>query len=197
MESALSLVPMRVPTELLLVERLRRGDTVALGETYDRHHAAVRSMARRLLGSSPGAEQAAEDLVHDVFVSLPSAILRFDGASSLRTFLLSIAVNHARHHARAAARRRAAMDRLAAEPAPPPPADPERSADRARIAQALARALDALPIEQRFAFVLCDVEERTSGEAAVLLGVPEATVRTRLHHGRRKLRFALEQEGYR
>jgi RNA polymerase sigma-70 factor (ECF subfamily) len=191
-QSALSLVPTRVPTEMLLVERLRSGETVALGETYDRHHGAVRSMARRLLAD----DAAAEDLVHDVFVSLPSAIRRFDGGSSLRTFLLAVAVNHARHHARGAGRRRAAMDRLAAEPSPRS-ADPEQQADRAGLARALARSLDRLPVEQRFAFILCDVEERTSGEAGVLLGVPEATVRTRLHHARRKLRLLLEQEGYR
>src|SRR6476660_2446594 len=79
--------------ETLLVERLRRGDLDAIAEVYDRHHAAVRSFARRLVGD----EAAAEDLVHDVFVALPPAMGRYQGAASLRTFLVSIAVNHARH----------------------------------------------------------------------------------------------------
>jgi len=39
--------------------------------------------------------------VHDVFVDLPAAMRRFRGRSSLRTFLMSIAVNHSRHHVRA------------------------------------------------------------------------------------------------
>jgi len=47
------------------------------------------------------------------------------------------------------------------------------------------------------AFVLCDVEERTSAEAAELAGAPEATMRTRLFHARKKLRAALEKEGVR
>lgn len=193
MDAALTLVHSSRPAgDTLLVERLRRGELDAVGEVYDRHHAAVRAFARRLVGD----EHAAEDLLHEVFVSLPAAMKRFQGGSSLRTFLVSIAVNHARHHLRGAARRRAAMDRLALEPPQSPP-DPERQADRASLARALDRALDALPLDQRVAFVLCEVEERTSREAAEITGAPEATVRTRLHHARLKLRAALEKEGFR
>src|SRR5262245_23291273 len=88
-----------------LIERLRRGDPTAVAEVYDAHHAAVRGFARRLIGD----EAAAEDLVHEVFVTLPSAIRHFDGASSLGTYLISIAANHARHFLRSAARRRRAF----------------------------------------------------------------------------------------
>jgi len=175
-----------------LVERLRRGEVAAIGEAYDQHYAAVRSFARRLIGE----DAAAEDLVHDVFVSLPSAIQRFRGDSSLKTFLVSIAVNHARHHLRGAARRRAAMEKLALEPASSAPT-PEHQVSRASLAQALCRALDALPVAQRVAFVLCEVEELSSREAAKIMDVPEATVRTRLFHAKQKLRTSLEQEGIR
>jgi RNA polymerase sigma-70 factor, ECF subfamily len=178
--------------ESRLVEALRRGDPATVGRVYDAHHTAVRAFARRLVGD----DATAEDLVHEVFVSLPAAMRRFEGQSALRTFLISIAVNHARHHLRAAARRRRAMDRLALEPAGHPP-DPEHAADCAALARALHRALDELPIDQRVAFVLCEVEERTSREVAEIAGVPEATVRTRLFHARRKLREALEKEGFR
>ena len=47
------------------------------------------------------------------------------------------------------------------------------------------------------AVVLCDVEERSSREAAEIIGVPEATVRTRLFYARKKLRAALEKEDVR
>lgn len=178
--------------ESSLIERLRRGDPAAVGVLYDQHHASVRAFARRLIGE----DAAAEDLVHEVFVSLPGAARRFQGESSLRTFLISIAVNHARHHLRAAARRRAAMERFAEEPAAGV-ADPEHHAQRAALARALARALDALPLDQRVAFVLCEVEECTAREAGEITGAPEATVRTRVFHARQKLRAALEQEGFR
>jgi RNA polymerase sigma-70 factor (ECF subfamily) len=175
-----------------LVARLRRGEDAAVGVAYDRHHAAVRRFARRLVGD----DAAAEDLVHEAFVTLPRAIRHFGGESSLCTFLISIAVNHARHHLRAAARRRAALERLAREPAAGGP-DPEQHAERASIARALNRALDTLPHDQRVVFVLCDVEERTAGEVSEITGAPEATVRTRLFHARRKLRAELERQGVR
>jgi RNA polymerase sigma-70 factor, ECF subfamily len=175
-----------------LVERLRRGDAAAVGVAYDRHHAAVRRFARRLVGD----DASAEDLVHEAFVTLPQAIRQFCGESSLCTFLVSIAVNHARHHLRAAARRRVAVERLAHEPAAAC-SDPEQHATRASIARALNRALDTLPLDQRVVFVLCEVEERTAGEASEITGAPEATVRTRLFHARRKLRVELERQGIR
>ena len=69
---------------------------------------------------------------------------------------------------------------------------PEELEDRRRLALLLSRLLDELPMEQRVAVVLCVIEERTSVEAAEIAGVPEATVRTRLFHARRKLRERLE-----
>jgi RNA polymerase sigma-70 factor (ECF subfamily) len=134
--------------------------------------------------------------VHETFVTLPRAIRQFCGESSLGTFLVSIAVNHARHHLRAAARRRAAAERFAREPTAAS-SDPEQHAARASLARALNRALDTLPHDQRVVFVLCDVEERTAGEVSTIVGAPEATVRTRLFHARRKLRAELERQGVR
>jgi RNA polymerase sigma-70 factor (ECF subfamily) len=175
-----------------VVERLRKGDASAVAEVYDQHHAAVRRFARRLIGD----DAAAEDLVHEVFVTLPSAMRRFDGGSSLSTYLISIAANHARHFLRGAARRRRAFSRLALEPTAPIDT-PEHEVSRIDLAEALTRALDTLPLDQRLAFVLCEVEERTAREAAEIARVPEATVRTRLFHARRKMRAALEREGVR
>jgi RNA polymerase sigma-70 factor, ECF subfamily len=172
-----------------LVARLERGDPNAVGELYDQHHAAVRAFAKRLVGDAT----ATEDLVHDVFVALPKAIGRYRGESSLRTFLIGIAVNHARHHVRAATRRRNALVRLGREPEGTA-GSPEHDARRHELAALLTRALDQLSLEQRVAFVLCEVEERTSREAAEIVGVPEATVRTRLFHAKKRLRALLEEE---
>lgn len=162
---------------------------LALGEVYDAHHTHVRAFARRLIGD----DAAAEDLLQETFLTLRRAVSKFRGDSALRTFLLSIAVNQARHHLRGAMRRRVAHARLETEPPPSSP-NPEESMRRAQLAAALTRALDALPIEQRIAVVLCDVEERTSAEAARIVGVPEGTIRTRAFHGKRKLREALAEE---
>ncbi len=175
-----------------LVSRLQRGEPAAVAAVYDAHHHAVRAFAKRLLGDAA----TAEDLVHEVFVSLPQASRNFRGDSSVRTFLISIAVNHARHHVRAAQRRRRAISAYSELPTAEA-RDPEHEARRKELAALLTQALDTLPIEQRIAFVLCEVEERTSREAAEIVGAPEATLRTRLFHAKKKLRAALETEGVR
>lgn len=175
-----------------LVRRLEKGEARALGEVYDQHHEAVRAFAGRLLGDAG----IAEDLVHEVFVALPRAVKRFQGGSTLRSFIMGVAVNYARHHVRSATRRRAAVDRMQQEPESVR-TSPEDEAEQSAFLAALHRAMDRLPLDQRVAFVLCDVEERTSGEAAAITGAPEATMRTRLFHARKKLRALLEQEGVR
>lgn len=180
----------RPPTnEPELVTRVVRGEAAALGALYDAHHHVVRAFARRLTGS----DAAAEDLVHDVFVALPSALRGFEGRSSLRTFLLSVAVNHARNARRATARRLSAMERMHAEPDHRHTETPEEERERRELAEMLSRLLDELPMDQRVVVVLCVIEERTSTEAAEIVGVPEATIRTRLFYARRKLREGLER----
>jgi RNA polymerase sigma-70 factor (ECF subfamily) len=172
-----------------LVARLRRAEVAAITAVYQQHHVAVRAFAQRLVGDI----EAAEDLVQEVFVALPSSVTRFRGDCALRTFLISIAVNHAKNHVRSASRRRAALARLAREPEPSGH-DPERELQRGELADRLLLALDALPLEQRVVVVLSEVEERTSSEIAILVGAPEGTVRTRLFHAKRKLRELLGGE---
>lgn len=172
-----------------LVEALRRGRLDALARAFDRWHRRVRVLARRLLSDAA----AAEDVVQDVFAALPSAIQRFRGDVDLETFLLAIAVKRARRHQRAAVRRRRALAQLAGE-ARPGPRGPEHDAYRRQLGFRLSAALDRLPLAQRVAFVLCEVEELTSAQAARVAAVPEATVRTRLFHARRRLREWLVEE---
>lgn len=172
------------------VSRLQAGELAALGEVYDAHHRHVRAFARRLLGD----EAAAEDLLQETFLALPNAVRRFRGDATLRTFLISIAINHARHFVRSSVRRRAGDTRLQREPPPSSP-NPEDATGRAEVNALVAAALQDLPIEQRVAIVLCEVEGRTSAEAARIVGVPEGTIRTRIFHGKRKLREALQRAG--
>jgi RNA polymerase sigma-70 factor, ECF subfamily len=166
------------------IDRLRAGDAGALAQLYRLHHEAVRAFARRLLGDP----HVAEDLVHDVFLAAPAAFRGYRRDADVRTFLVSIAVNKARHHVRAAIRARRMLERLADEPRPATPTAPDRESERRELCEELQRALDDLPIEQRVVVVLCSVEERTASEVAAIVGAPENTVRTRLFHAMRKLR---------
>jgi len=174
-----------------LFAALGAGDEGALRAAYRDHAGAVRAFARRLVGG----DGEAEDLVHEVFVRLPRAARRFRGEASLRTLLFAIAINHARQHVRAASRRRAATERLAREQRAHAAATPDPG-ERHALAEALTRALDVLPLDQRVAFVLCEVEERPSAEAAALVGTSDGTMRARLMLAKKKLRALLAAAGY-
>ena len=169
-----------------LIARLSAGEDAALREAYRQHHEAVRVFANRLVNDLA----AAEDLVHEVFVALPRAARRFRHEVPLRQFLIVRAINHARHHVRAAVRRRRAQQRLAHQP-PAPVATPDRITEHKQLGRALVAALDRLPLEQRVAFVLCVVEERSSADAARIVGTTDGNMRIRLMHARRALRGLL------
>lgn len=172
-----------------LAERVAAGDRAAFVTLYRTHFVEVRTFAERLLGCSMGAD----DLVHDVFMDLPRALARFRGECLLRSYLLSITVRSARQHLRSAQRRRR-LEARAAEVNVRAPADaPDADRERSELAAALTRALDELPLAQRAAFVLCEVEERSSEEAGQILGEKAGTVRARVFHAKRKLRERLRE----
>ncbi len=166
-----------------------QGDRAALLGLYREHFRAVRSFAERLLG----CPMAADDLVHEVFLALPSALGRFRGQCPLQSYLLSITVRRARQHLRAAQRRRQHEARAAAASALHTEHGPDADSERRELAAQLSAALDALPLAQRAAFVLCEVEERSSVEAAEILGEKPGTVRSRVFHARRQLRERLAE----
>lgn len=171
------------------VQRLRAGETDALGTLYDLHHRAVRTFAVRFLGDA----SAAEDLVHDVFVALPRSLTTYRGERGLRSYLVAMAANVSKNHARAAARRRNLAVRAGNEPQDTTP-QPDEALHRAQLTARLQRALDGLSHEHRVTFVLCALEDRSSPEVAEMLAIPEATVRTRLFHSKKRLRELLENE---
>ena len=75
-----------------------------------------------------------------------------------------------------------------------PAQDPEVAAAQHQIRKLLERAIDELPDSLRTVFVMRDVEELSTAEAARLLGLGEPTVKTRLHRARRMLRQILGAE---
>lgn len=172
--------------EASLLERLRRAEPEAIDQLYREQQHVLRAYAQRLIGE----RAAAEDLVHDVFVQLPALLARFRGESNLRSYLLGVATHLSRHYVVKARRRRKLLDRFptAGEDGQP---SPERVYQAQQERAGLQAALDALPLRQRAAFVLCEVEERGAREVAEILGVPESTVRTRCFHARKRLKAHL------
>lgn len=168
--------------EAELVARIVRAEQSAIDLVYRAHHKVLRAFAQRVIGEPA----AAEDLVHDLFVQLPTLVRGFRGQSTLRSFLLGVAANLSHRYIRAASRRRAALARLAQGELTQSGTPSIDQAQRER-ARTLYSALDTLTTEQRSAFVLCEVEERSADEVAEILGIPAATVRTRCFHARKKL----------
>jgi RNA polymerase sigma-70 factor (ECF subfamily) len=186
-----------------LVAGLRAGDERAFVTLVRRHHSA---MLRLAMGYVPSAA-IAEEVVQDTWLAVLRGIDRFEGRSTLRTWLLRILVNRARTVSLRERRTVAVPDpESAVDPArfdgsgawaAPPEHWVEESEDRLRAGQLAARlrsAMEELPARQREVVMLRDVEGLTSGEVCSALDISEANQRVLLHRGRSRLRQVLEAE---
>jgi RNA polymerase sigma-70 factor, ECF subfamily len=174
-----------------LVTSIARYSEVALAEVYRRHGGAVFGLARRVLNNAAEAE----DVTQEVFLRLWNQPDRFDPArGSLRSFLL------AQSHARAvdsvrslnARRRRESKD---ARHTPTADYDMQHEVWDLALADQVAKALGALPEEERRAIEMAYFEGRTYVEVAQLLDQPEGTVKSRIRNGMRRMRALLVEAG--
>lgn len=126
----------------------------------------------------------AEDAVQETFLRAYRSYDKFEGRSSVKTWLTAIAINVCRNMLRSPWRRRMvgeeALDRLRAE-------DPELPDPT------VSRAVMRLPKEQRIAVILFYVQEFKIREIAQIMEVPTATVSSRLNRARSKLRAELKE----
>lgn len=181
--------------ERSLVEDCRRGEPQAFARLVALHEDMVFNLACRLLGDAEEARDAAQD----VFLQIYRTLGRFEGRSTLRTWIYRIVVNHCRNRRRFWRRRRressVGLDELSG-------ADQRRLADRGdeNPERALARrererrvqaALLAVPFRQRVVLVLREVEGLSCAEIAAALAIAEGTVKSRLSRGREALRIGL------
>lgn len=174
--------------DALLADRIRSGDTEALGELYDRYASTAIATAVRVVG---GREEA-EDVVHDAFVAVWRKIDRFDAArGSLRAWLMTVVRNRAIDRIRA---RRTTIDvddadeRSLLRTGPNPTL--EAALTRASTGD-LRAAMASLPEEQRRALELAYFEGYSYREVAELTGVPAGTANGRLRLALAKLRDTL------
>ena len=163
------------------------GDAAALGALFDRFHDAVYRFAARLATTD---ELARDDLVQATFLEVTRSAHAFRGTSSVKTWILGVAANLARHAVRSEQRRRVHqahyLERLGS--APRPIGD---QIDRRKLFARIAEALAALPRDQQVAFLLCDLEQLPGAEVARVLEIPEGTLWRRLHTARKSMRAAL------
>jgi RNA polymerase sigma-70 factor (ECF subfamily) len=174
-------------TDAELLAEIARDELGALGVLYDRHAAALWRVVHRVTNGSSDVD----DIVHATFLKIPALASRFDGRPSARSWLAGVAVRVALHQGRSLARLTATLKRFAQVTTHADSLDPELLAGgRARVA-VLDRALCRLSPAKRAVFVLVEIEGCTHEEVARDLGIPAATVRTRLFSAKRELRSAL------
>jgi RNA polymerase sigma-70 factor (ECF subfamily) len=171
-----------------LAERAAAGDDRAATELV-RTLAPAAARIVRGLGVAPAAR---DDLVQEALVAFVRALSRFEGRSSVETYLYGICVRIVRHHRRATARFLRALERLV-ETAHEPAENRVDLAETDERARAVTRLLDRLPHKRREVLVLYEMEGRSAAEIARILEIPEATVYTRLYHARRAFRRLAER----
>jgi RNA polymerase sigma-70 factor (ECF subfamily) len=165
------------------------GDLAALDALFERFHVA----AYRFLGRLAAADEAArDDLVQATFLEARRGAKRFRGGSSVKTWILGIAANLARHHLRGERRRREKHARYA-EGLQVVSERPDEQVERRELLRELEDALASLPHDQRVAFILCDLEGLPGVEVARVVGVPQGTLWRRLHVARKAVRAAVEK----
>jgi RNA polymerase sigma-70 factor (ECF subfamily) len=165
---------------------------VDVAALFDAHGAFVLRCLVRLVSD----ESVAEDIAQEVFLIAHRRRHELDAERNLAAWLYRVAVNVAWRHKRSFARRARLRDRAADAPLPvDDPGDPERLAADRDHARKVRRCLAHLPPSQREVFVLFELEDKSGEQVAQLLGVPIATVWTRLFRARDRFRKAWQTDG--
>jgi len=162
-----------------LVQACRGGDMVAWRCLYDRYAPLVLRFASAL--GVPAEER--EDAVQDIFIAVFRSLKHFRGEAQLSTWIYRIA---ARHAIRLGRRRRARETMRVAMMKEKPPIVTDPSERSTQLAT-LDRMLGKLPPKKRAVLVLFEIEGLSAKEISDVVGCPENTVWSRLHHARSEM----------
>jgi RNA polymerase sigma-70 factor, ECF subfamily len=184
------------PEETALIERVCNGDNEAFYRLIEPYQRAVFLAALSVLNNEADAEEIAQEALLKAFKNLKS----FRRESKLSTWLIQIAINESRMRIR---KDRKHLYESTDEPAsnededyrPKDYADwreiPSESLQRKELREALSTALASLSPKYREVFILRDVQHLNISETAKVLGITEASVKTRLLRARLQMRDAL------
>ena len=170
-----------------LVARIAAGDKLAMQVLFARHRTPVYRWLLRLVGN----ETVAEDLLSDVFFDVWQQAGRFEGRSAVTTWLLSIA----RFKALSARRRRtdAALDETIEATVADSADNAEVALEKKHQGEVLRAAMTKLSREHREIIDLIYYHEKSVDDASQVLGIPSATVKTRMFYARKKLAQLVQQ----
>jgi len=178
--------------ERLLLARLRERDEQAFAEIVRQYEDKVFGLIYRMLGNRPEAE----DVTQEVFITVFKNIESFRGEAKFSTWLLRIAANQAKNRIKHLSRRpiegadpddvsqlRALPDR----PSPPVQAQiagPDAMLEFAEVDKLMQQAIANLDEDQRALVELRDIQEQSYQEIEEITGLPEGTIKSRLHRAR-------------
>jgi RNA polymerase sigma-70 factor, ECF subfamily len=172
-----------------LINRIAKGDRLAMRALFARHNVYVYRFVLRLVGD----EALADDLVSEVFIDVWRNAGRFEGRSQVSTWIMAIA----RFKALSALRRRKddELDDAEAASIPDTADDPELAIQKKDTLAILRACMSHLSRDHREIIDLVYFHEKTVEEAAEIVGVPENTAKTRMFHARKKMSQLLQQAG--
>jgi RNA polymerase sigma-70 factor (ECF subfamily) len=189
--------PQPFPAEIDFLGRLKSGDEFACEQLVREHTGRLLAVARRYLR----CEEDARDAVQEAFVAAFRAIGRFEGGSSLSTWLHRIVINACLMKLRTKRRRPEAsieellphFDETGHRVAEPEEwrESAETALSRSQMRARVREAIDRLPEHYRSIVMLRDIEELSTAEVARMLGLTENAVKIRLHRARQALRTLL------
>ena len=183
--------------ERTLLRRLRDRDERAFRELVETHRDRVFNITYRMLGH----RAEAEDVAQEVFITVFKTIDSFREESKFSTWLYRVTVNHCKNRIKYLARRhdrdRDELDETSHETngaaGPPRHAQPDRALEGAQLEVLLQEAIAHLDDDQRVVVVLRDVEDLSIEEICEITGLPDGTVKSRLHRARLVLRKRLQR----
>jgi RNA polymerase sigma-70 factor (ECF subfamily) len=188
--------------EASLIDRSQRGDVNAFNELILHYQQTTYGVVYRMIGDA----DIAADVTQDAFIAAFRAIQSFHGGSSFRAWLLRIASNMACDHWRRTQRHPVeslevltdedephAASALSALVETGQEANPEAYVLSQELQELIQRGLQELPLDQRVAVVLCDIEGLSYEEISLTTQTGLGTVRSRIARGRARLRHYLDQ----
>ena len=187
--------------ERLLLARLKERDEQAFNEIVRLYGDKVFSLVYRMIGN----RAEADDIAQEVFITVFKTIDTFRGEAKFSTWLLRIAANQSKNRIKYLARRATDPEGLdgegAGETADAPHAvplsgrvdRPDVLAEAAELDGLLQRGIAELDEEQRLLVILVDVEELSYQEIVEITGLPEGTIKSRLHRARMALKEWLDR----
>ena len=180
---------MQTSSDDVLIARIASGNRLAKPVLFARHHVRVYRFVLRLVRN----EATAEDLISEVFLDVWRQAGKFEGRSAVSTWMLSIA----RFKALSALRRKPEqeLDDETAAAIEDQADDPEVTLAKKDKGAALRQCLTALSAEHREIVDLVYYHEKSVEEVARIVGIPEATVKTRMFYARKKLSELLKEQG--